>query len=102
MDIEGAPLPAVSRSAAVGGRGPGAASCTGAAARAGRTGPCADRGATGLAGCARRGVHRVLGRGRSRRCRLVGVLKTGAARGAESHAAARYKAVMRTLLLALL
>src|ERR1700722_15176297 len=103
MDIEGAPLPAASRSAAVDGRGPGATPCTGARAAAAHTrGAHADCGAAGVAGRARRGVHRVLGRGRSRRRRLVGVLTTGAAWGAKPHAAARYKAVMRALFLALL
>src|SRR5580704_16389501 len=102
MDIEGAPLPAGSRSAAVGRSGPGATACTGAGTAAARAcGTRAARGAAGVAG-ARRGFHRVLGRGRSRRCRLVGVLETGAAWGAKPHAAARYEAVMRALLLAVL
>src|SRR5271154_4249897 len=103
MSIEGAPLPAGSRSAAVGGRGPSAVSRTGASTGAARAcGAHADRGAAAVAGRARRGVHRVLGRGRSRRCRLVGVFEAGAARGAKSRAAARYEAVMRALLLAVL
>src|SRR5580704_14761756 len=103
MDIEGAPLPAGSRSAAVGRSGPGATSCTGAGtAAAPACGTRAARGAAGIAGRARRGFHRVLGRGRSRRCRLVGVLKTGAAWSAKPHAAARYEAVMKALLLAVL
>src|ERR1700733_4044176 len=104
MNIEGAPLPADSRSAAVGGRGPSAASCTGAGTGTGRAcGALEGRAAAaGLGGRARRGVHRVLGRGRSRRCRLVRIPKRGAARDAKSAAAARYEAVMRALLLALL
>src|ERR1700690_3375918 len=104
MDIEGALLPVGSRSAAVGGRGPSATSCTGAGAGADRAcGAHAGRAAAaGLTGRARRGVHRVLGRGRSWRCRLVGIPKRGAARDAKSPAAARYEAVMRALLLALL
>ena len=86
----------------MGGRGPGAAACTGAGTGAAApAGTHADRGAAGVAGRARRGVHRVLGRGRSRRCRLVGVLETGAARGAKPRAAAaRHEAVVRALLLA--
>ena len=87
----------------MGGRGPGAASCTGAGTGAARScGTHAARGAGAIAGRARRGVHRVLGRRRSRRCRLVGVLETGAARGAKPRAAARHEAVMKALLLAVL
>src|ERR1700735_199741 len=98
MNIEGAPLPAGSRSAALRGRDPGAAAWAGAETGAGHS-PWehAERRAAGVAGRARRGVHRVLGRGRSRRCRLVGILKTGAAGDTKPDTGARYKAVMRAL-----
>ena len=82
MNIEGAPLPAGSRSAAMCGRGPGATAWTGVATGAGvAPREHANLCAAGVAGRARRGVHRVLGRGRSRRCRLVGILENGRSTG---------------------
>src|ERR1700722_4101176 len=102
MNIEGATLSLGSRSAALCGCGPGAAAWTSAEAGA-ETASCehAERCAAGVAGRARRGVHRVLGRGRSGRCRLVGILETGAA-AEPAAAAARYEAVVRALPLVLL
>src|SRR5271168_1221448 len=104
MNIEGATLPVGSRSAALCGCGPGAAACAGAETGADPACEHAERCSAGVAGRARRGVHRVLGRGRSRRYRLVGILETSAAWGAEPRAAAgaRYEAIVRALLLTLL